>query len=114
MINILNKIHLKVFLTIFISLFLVNFLAQGERELTPRILAGKIINLFPSQVRDFFYKKEVSPPFAQVVLSKEKLEKVKLYYNNEEFEVYIDKEVELTQEKVKLLYSYWKLVNKKQ
>ncbi|MGB9883228.1 MAG: hypothetical protein ACPLRN_01795 [Microgenomates group bacterium] len=109
----MNKFKIKIFFGIFISLILVNILISGEKELTPKILAQKIVNFLPKKLQSLVYEKKKSPIYSKVVLSKEKLEKIKLNYNNEEFEVYIDPNIELSQEKVKMLYLYWKLVNKK-
>jgi hypothetical protein len=43
-----------------------------------------------------------------IIFSPKTLKKVKLKYNNEEFEVYVGKNFKLTEENIKFLYEYWK------
>lgn len=112
LINFLKSLKVRIFLTLLISFLLVISLVSKEVELTPRTLAGKLIKLIPSKIAALIYQHKKTPQFSTIVLSKEKLQKTKLIYNNEEFEVYIDPNIELTQEKIKLLYFYWKIVNK--
>jgi hypothetical protein len=109
----INKFRVKIFLVILFSFISVNLIAKGEEELTPKLFVKRIINFLPEKLASLVYKKEKTSPFATAVLSKEKLEKVKLFYNNEEFEAFVDPNIELTQEKIRMLYYYWKLVNKK-
>lgn len=109
----INKFRVKIFLVILVSFLSVSLIAKGENELTPKLFVKRIVNFLPEKLANLVYKKEKTPPFATAVLSKEKLQKVKLYYNNEEFEAFIDPNIELTQEKIKLLYTYWKLINRR-
>ncbi len=111
----MNKNKIKIILSILTAFLLVFLVSGGEtKEMTPKTFVRKIINSLPKNIAKMIYQEKKSPSFATVVLSKEKLKKTKLSYNNEDFEAYIDPNIELTQEEVKMLYYYWKLVNKRE
>lgn len=109
----LIKNQIKIIISLFTAFLLVFLLSKNTQEITPKILAKKIINILPKNIVKVIYKEKQPSSFSKIVLSKEKLEKVNLYYNNEEFEVYVDPNIELSQQKIKILYYYWKLMNQK-
>lgn len=109
------KKTLKFFFIFLLSFFIVYSVALKERELTPRLFAKKLFNLLPRSLYLAIEKKRMENLLKKTVKSsfaKEKMIKEKLYYNGEEFEVLIDPSIELTQEKIKFLYQFYKLVNK--